>query len=179
MKGWCLEYGRVGSRTPLCWVGPNYPHILETDSICKDLKVLLQFAHPLRITAFVLWFILLFRWKFGWLKVGMLFILSVCRRRALPFLPFVLGLLGRSSTFQKKFHLKQLWQHLLKGIDRFLLCSNHIELFSLDSGLLFELPGHTLGSSCHVSKSCYLRSRIQRLIFSDGRVLIIHLTSLG
>jgi len=107
----------------------------------------------------------------------MLFILSICIRWALPFLPFALGLLGRSSALRFLFLFKQLWQHLLKGIDRFLLSSNHIKLFPLDSGLLFELPGHFIKSSRHVSKGGYLRTRIWRLGFNDGGVLIIHLNS--
>jgi len=69
--------------------------------------------------------------------------------------------------------------HLLKGIDRFLLSSNHIELFPLDPGLLFELPSRFLGSSRHVSKGGCLWTRIWRLGFNDGRVLIIHLNSPG
>jgi len=49
-----------------------------------------------------------------------------------------------------------------------LLSLNHIELFLLDPGLLFELPGHFLRSSRHVSKGSCLRTRIQKLGFNDG-----------
>ena len=51
-------------------------------------------------------------------------------------------------------------------------------LFTLDPRLLFELPGHLLESFHHVSKGSYLWTRIQRLAFNDGRVLIIHFNSL-
>ena len=42
-------------------------------------------------------------------------------------LDFLEGLLSFSF-----FVLKKLWKHLLKGVDRLLLSSNHIELFPLD-----------------------------------------------
>ena len=83
MQGQCLEFGGVGSCVPFCWVGSDYPHILETVSVCENLEALLQFAHPLRITALVLWVIFFFGWGFMWLRVGMLFILGICRRWAL------------------------------------------------------------------------------------------------
>jgi len=164
MEGRCLELRRVRSHIPFCWIGPDNPSVLKTTSVCYGFETLLQLTHPFEMTASVFWIILLFRWRFGWLGVGMLFILSIRRRWALLLLPFAFGLLGRG-----------LRQHLIKNSDRFLLSSNYIKLFSLDSSLLFELPGHFLGSFCHVSKGGCLRTRIWRLGFNDGRMLINHL----
>jgi len=56
-----------------------------------------------------------------------------------------------------------------------MLSSNHIELFLLDSDLLFELFGHLLKNSRHVSKGGCLWTEIWRLGLDDGGVLIIHL----
>ena len=61
----------------------------------------------------------------------MLLLLSMCRRRAFPFLLFAFGLLGRSVGLRfLLFVLKQLRKHLLEAVDRFLLSANHIELLS-------------------------------------------------
>jgi len=48
------------------------------------------------MSTLILWINLLFRWGHGWLRVRMLFIFSMCKRWAFPFLPFFLWLLGRS-----------------------------------------------------------------------------------
>jgi len=73
------------------------------------------------------------------------------------------------------FLLKQLWEHLLKSVDRFLLSLNHIKLFPLNSVLLLKLIGYFFESAHHISKGYCLWIKIWEMRFDDGGVLIIHL----
>jgi len=91
---------------------------------------------------------------FGQLRVRILLLLSICRRRAFPFLPFAFGLLGRRLGLRLLFFvLKQLRKHLLEAVDRFLLSTNHIELLPLGLGLLLKASGHFFRSACHICKA--------------------------
>jgi len=90
----------------------------------------------------------------------MLLLLSMCRRRAFPFLPFALGLLGRSLDLRLLLALKQSRKDLLEGVDRFLLGTNHIELFPLGLGLLFKAPSHFFRSACHIREGFFLYRRV-------------------
>jgi len=86
----------------------------------------------------------------------MLLLLSMCRRRAFPFLPFAFGLLGKRLGLRLLlFVLKQLRKYLLEAVDRFLLSTNHIELLSLDLGLLLKASGHFFRSVCHVAMASF------------------------
>ena len=85
----------------------------------------------------------------------MLLLLSMCRRRSFPFLPFALGLLGRSLGLWLLFLiLKQLRKHLLEAVNRFLLGANH-KLFPLNLGLLFKAPGHFFRNLCHIREASF------------------------
>jgi len=172
---WCLELGRVGCHVPLCWAGLDYPYFLKFISVGESFDMLLQFAHLFRMSASILWVILLFRWGFGRFRVRMPFILRICGRWALPFLPFAHRLLGRCLGLRLLLLLKQCGQHLLKGVDRILLISNHIELLPLNSGLVFESLDYFFGISCHICKGYCPQARIQRLGFIESRVLVVHL----
>ena len=69
-----------------------------------------------------------------------------------PFLSLAFRLFRRSLGIRLLLVLEQLCKHLLEGIDKFLLGANHIELFPLDLGLLFQAPGRLLGSVCYIRK---------------------------
>ena len=82
----------------------NYA-ILETNKFAWASRHYSNLLILLECLLLFFWVILLFRWRFGWLGVGILFTLSVYRRWAFPFLPFALGLLGRSSALRFLFSL--------------------------------------------------------------------------
>jgi len=116
MKGRCLELGRVGSRVPLCWIGSDYPHILEIVSVCEGIEVLFQFAHPLRMATPALWVILLFSEDLGDSKLECSSLSLFAEDKLFPFFHLPLDFL-EGVYLSNFFVLKQ----LLKGADRFLL----------------------------------------------------------
>jgi len=130
------------------------------------------------MSALILWIASLLRWRLGWLRVGLFLLLSMRRRRALPFLPF--AFLRRSFGFRLLPTCKQLWKHLLEGVDRFLLGANHIELFPLGLGLLFKAPGYLLRSVCHIREGFLLYRRVRGLRFSnDSAIRLLQCLRLG
>ena len=90
--------------------------------------------------------------------------LQYVQKMSSPFLLFALGLLRRSLDLQLLlFVLKKLQKHLLKGVDRFLLSMNHIELLPLDLGLLFKVPGHFFKSPYHIREGFFSYGRVRGL----------------
>ena len=93
---------------PFRWIGSDYPHILKVASTRRGFGAFLLIAHPRGVTRFAFWTILLIRWRFGGLRVWVLFTLRIIRRKAfflllfpLVFGPFFFFLSSYASIYLK------------------------------------------------------------------------------
>jgi len=103
------------------------------------------------------------RWGFRRVRSRLLSFLDMHRRWAFSLFSFALRLFRGGFVGLLPLVFKQLCQHLLEGIDRFLLSMNHLKLFPLDLGLLLKAPGRLLRNICHIYKGFFLYGRVQSL----------------
>jgi len=179
VRGLCLELRGIRSSIIYYRIRSNYSRILKISSINNGLQSSLKFVHPLRVTTSIFWTILLFEWRFGRFKIGVLLTFSILRRTfSLLLFPFVLT---RGSVRLGALLLvcQKLSYHHLEVIDRLLLDPKHLLLLLLHPSLLFESPNHLLWSSCHKCKVLLLHIIVGWLRFCDSGVLIACFNSPG
>jgi len=82
----------IRNNIPLCRIWSNFSRLLEITSISNGLQAFLKFIHPLRVTTSIFWTFLLFRWRFGRFRIGVVLTFSFLKRRTFssPLFPFIL-----------------------------------------------------------------------------------------